>query len=68
MQIFIVAGMTCAQCVQGITRALEKLDPAAQVTVDLQAGKVLVESELSAEKLGEAIEGEGYTLVASEAL
>lgn len=65
MHIFNVTGMTCGHCVRAVTQAIETLDPAAQVEVDLQAGKVQVISELPANVLAEAIRANGYTLQSS---
>ena len=37
-QRFQVSGMTCGHCVRAVTQAIEALDPAARVNVDLAAG------------------------------
>jgi len=59
---FDVQGMTCGHCVRAITRAVQALDPTAQVTVDLKAGKVDVLAEgPTAERIIAAIAAEGYT-------
>ena len=36
--LFKVENMSCQHCVSAITRALQALDPAAQVCVDLARG------------------------------
>lgn len=60
MQIFKVQGMTCGHCVRAVINAVQALDAAAQVQVDLAAGEVRVESGLSAEQVLAAIREEGY--------
>ncbi len=57
---FDVQGMHCGHCVRAITRAVQALDPAARVDIDLAAGTVDVESALDAERVAAAIAGEGY--------
>ena len=52
--------MTCAHCVKSVTRAVQALDPAATVSVDLSAGRVSVESGLPGDQLAQAIREEGY--------
>lgn len=47
---FDVEGMTCGHCVRAVTRAVQALDPAARVEVDLDAGTVAVEADLPAER------------------
>jgi copper chaperone len=62
MQSFKVTGMTCAHCVRAVTEAIQSLDAAAKVEVDLDAGRVVVrDGSLSAPEIVGAIEEEGYT-------
>lgn len=61
---FNVEGMTCQHCVSAVTNAIRERDAAANVRVDLAAGKVAVESSASVETLKEAIDDAGYTVVA----
>ncbi|GAB3389593.1 heavy-metal-associated domain-containing protein [Azotobacter armeniacus] len=60
MQKFQVKGMSCGHCVRAVTQAVQALDAAAEVQVDLPRGEVQVASELPAERLMEAIREEGY--------
>jgi len=60
MQVFNVQGMSCGHCVKAITQAVQALDPAASVRVDLAAKEVGVESALNAEQVLAAIREEGY--------
>lgn len=63
MQIFSVEGMTCGHCVKAVTQAIKNQDPAAEVTVDLAAKQVSVQSQLSPEVIAGLIREEGYTVV-----
>ncbi|MGV6475329.1 heavy-metal-associated domain-containing protein [Azotobacter vinelandii] len=60
MQKFQVKGMSCGHCVRAVTRAVQALDAAAEVQVDLPSGEVKVLSRLPAEQVMEAIREEGY--------
>jgi copper chaperone len=61
---FQVEGMSCQHCVAALTDAIRERDAAAQVKVDLTAGRVAVESTQPAETLKAAIHEAGYTVVA----
>lgn len=60
MHVLKVSGMSCGHCVRAITRALQAVDPAAEVQVDLAAGEVRVASRQSLEQVMQAIRREGY--------
>lgn len=60
MQKFQVKGMSCGHCVRAVTQAVQALEAAAEVQVDLPRGEVQVVSGLPAERLMEAIREEGY--------
>ncbi|MCL7461203.1 cation transporter [Pseudomonas sp. NW5] len=60
MHVFKVTGMSCSHCVRAITTALQALDAAAQVEVDLEAGEVRVESQLSSAEVVAALAEEGF--------
>lgn len=62
-----VDGMTCGHCVRAITRAVQALDPAAQVAVDLDARSVDVQTALQAEQVIAAIVAAGYPVTPKEA-
>ena len=64
---FAVDGMTCGHCVRAITRAVQALDPAAQVAVDLAARSVEVQTGLPAEQVAAAIVAAGYSVTPKEA-
>ncbi|NYH21915.1 copper chaperone [Paraburkholderia bryophila] len=54
--------MSCQHCVAAVTNAIREHDEAAQVQVDLAAGRVMVESAQSADALKAAIDDAGYTV------
>lgn len=60
MQVFNVTGMSCGHCERAVIQAIQALDPAAQVRVDLAAGTVRVDSALDEQAIRAAIEEEGY--------
>jgi copper chaperone len=59
-QVFDVEGMSCNHCAKAVTRAVQALDPQAQVVVDLNGKKVEVESVQAREAIAQAIADEGY--------
>ncbi|MDE2147541.1 MAG: heavy-metal-associated domain-containing protein [Burkholderiales bacterium] len=64
MLTFEVADMTCGHCASRITRAVQALDPAARVRVDLAHSRVEIEpSAADAQALAEAVREAGYTPV-----
>ncbi|MBK7614233.1 MAG: heavy-metal-associated domain-containing protein [Vitreoscilla sp.] len=67
MIAFQVNDMTCNHCVGSITQALMKVDPAANVQVNLAQHQVLVEPGIaSAAQLTGAIADAGFTPVSIE--
>lgn len=63
MTEFEVQGMSCQHCVAAVTRSIQEIDPQAQVRVDLERGRVAVESAQSNDAVKEAIDEAGYTVV-----
>lgn len=61
-QTFTVTGMTCSHCEKAVTRALQQLDPQAQVSIDRAANEVQVQSGQPRELLAQAIASEGYVV------
>lgn len=59
-----VEGMGCGHCVGAVTRAVQALDPAAEVHVDLQAGTVEAQTRADAAAVSQAITAEGYKVQA----
>jgi len=58
-----VDGMTCDGCA-AVRRAILRLDPEAQVAVDLDHGRVAVTSREQALTVAEALTQAGYTATA----
>ena len=59
-QRFQVQGMSCGHCVRAVTAAVQAVDPAAEVQVDLASGEVQVQSVGDHAAIARAIEEEGY--------
>lgn len=57
-----VEGMSCEHCRLALTRAIQVRDPDARVLVDLKAGALQVEGQLSDRQVQEAIREAGYRL------
>jgi copper chaperone len=60
MYTFTLKDMTCSHCEQQVTRAIKTCDPKAQVTVDLAAHIVKVESRAAEATLREQLAATGY--------
>jgi copper chaperone len=58
--IMQVDGMTCQGCVDAVTKAIRRLDPSAEVAVDLGHGRVTVHTFAQALELAEALGKAGY--------
>jgi len=63
-QIFQVSGMSCGHCTHAVTGAIQEIDPAAKVEVDLAAGTVQVDSERPRTDIAGAIREAGYEITA----
>ena len=61
MQQFNVQGMTCGHCARAVTQAITAQDPAAEVRIDLAAGKVETNTQLPPERIIQLIAEEGYS-------
>ena len=60
MHIFHIPGMNCGGCLRAITRAIQALDPQAQVEADLEARTIRVASNKSEASLLIALSNGGY--------
>lgn len=67
MTTFEVNDMTCGHCIKAITHAVQALDAAAQVQIDLPSHRVHIESVSSDADLSQAIVSAGYSPVAVSA-
>ncbi len=55
-----VEGMTCQGCVNSVTKAIQRLDPAARVDVDLEHGRVHVVTRAQSVEVAQALNAAGY--------
>ena len=55
-----VRKMTCNHCVRAVTAAVQGVQPAAKVDVDLGRGTVRIEGDVDADAAASAIREEGY--------
>ena len=60
MHSFRIPSMSCGGCLRAVTRAVQALDPLAQVEADLEARTVKVVSKQSEVSLLEALSNGGY--------
>jgi copper chaperone len=60
MHFFHVPSMNCGGCLRAITRAVQALDPEAQIEADLEARTVKVSSRQSEASLLNALTNGGY--------
>jgi copper chaperone len=61
---FTVSKMGCGGCAKSVTRAVQAIEPAAQVAVDLDAKRVTVTGATGpADRLAQAITEAGYPAV-----
>ena len=60
MMEFLVTGMSCGHCVQAVTRAVQTVDPSAEVKVDLQAKTVEADTSADPGRVSAAIAEAGY--------
>lgn len=63
-QTFNVSGMTCGHCEKSVTRAIQQIDPHAEVKIDRSKSLVEVQSQQPREALAQAITEEGYAVAA----
>ncbi|QIL45323.1 heavy-metal-associated domain-containing protein [Acidovorax sp. HDW3] len=61
---FTVEGMTCGHCERAVVHAVREVDTEAIVKVDLATKQVTVESNAAREAIANAIQEEGYKVVA----
>jgi copper chaperone len=59
-----VEGMTCQGCVEAVTKTIRRLDPGAQVEVDLAHGRVAVTTRAQSLDVAQALTKAGYTATA----
>lgn len=57
---FHIENMTCGGCVRSVTKAIQSVDPAAEVSADPGTHKVEVKSSAARERLAAALTEVGY--------
>ena len=62
----LIEGMQCEHCVGHVKEALSSLEGVVVVEVNLKGKYALVDTDVSNEKLTEAIEDEGYDVIKIE--
>lgn len=60
MTDLIVEEMTCGGCASAVTRAVQRIDSAAKVDVNLQTKQVKIDSKQPVDKLIEVIADAGF--------
>ena len=58
--LMTVDGMTCEGCVNAVTRTVKRLDPTAEVEVDLQHGRARIVTNAQALEVSDALTKAGY--------
>jgi len=56
--------MTCGHCERTVTQTVQRIDPAARVSIDLAAHEVRIESQQPAHLFRQALADEGYPAAA----
>ncbi|GEP12609.1 heavy-metal-associated domain-containing protein [Methylobacterium gnaphalii] len=62
--IMKVEGMTCDGCVQSVRRAIQRLDPEAEVAVDLEHGRIAATTRAQSLDIAQALDKAGYAATA----
>ena len=57
-----VTGMTCGGCARAVTNAVQSVDPAAGVVVDVASKRVSIDSQADVAQIEAAIEEAGYNV------
>jgi copper chaperone len=60
-----IENMTCGGCARGVTKVIQKVDPAAEVRIDVDARSVEVRSQASIEALATAFDAAGFPAAAA---
>lgn len=64
MHELTVADMTCKHCVGRVTKAIQGVDSDAIVEIDLETGKVRIDSRRDLDPIVVAIDAAGYPVTA----
>ncbi|RIX27443.1 heavy-metal-associated domain-containing protein [Sphingomonas edaphi] len=60
MTILTVRGMSCGPCARAVTGAIQRVDPDANVDIDLATKRVEIVSSAKVEEIAASIEAAGY--------
>jgi copper chaperone len=60
-----VEGMSCGGCAKSVTKALQRLDASANVSVDVPTGEVVVETSANESAVLEALARAGFPATAN---
>ena len=63
-QIFTVKGMTCGHCEKTVSKAVQALDAQARIVIDRTEQRVEIDTVVERQALVQAIEDEGYSVLA----
>ncbi len=55
-----VDGMTCQGCVNAVTKTVQRLDPGAEVDVDLEHGRARIVTQAQSLDVAQALTKAGY--------
>lgn len=64
---FTIARMSCGACARAVTNAVQGVDPAAKVDVDLGDKRVSIDTAAQKEDVRRAIEQAGYEILSDAA-
>ena len=62
----LIEGMSCKNCVAHVTEALEELNDATGIEVNLEGNYAVVETSESDDSIKEKIEDQGYDVISIE--
>lgn len=62
---FRIENMTCGGCARSVTRTIQKLDPGAEVAIDVEGRLVEVRSAKGAGEVAQALDAVGFPAVAA---
>ena len=63
-QTFTVTGIRCGHCERSVTRALQQIDPQAEVKIDRSQNRVEVQTQQPREVMAKTIADKGYAVAA----
>jgi copper chaperone len=62
---FRIENMTCGGCARSVTRTIQKLDPDAEVAIDVEERLVEVRSAKAAGEVAQVLDAVGFPAVAA---